>query len=168
MSEVFTLSGWAEWVQSGTGRTLTPFQARAVDVLCCGFGSPWNCPWQWQNVDWNCGTGISVCARGSRLATFDSDGLTRLVIAAHEECVRVEISPATPRLLRVTVHPRGREGGVGRRHPTIEEAIVRLRPKPATSAASEVAAEADALARLTADTSATISRLKARAEQQDA
>lgn len=50
--------------------------------------------------------------------------LTRLVIGAHDECIRVEISPCAFRYLKIEMWPReGREGCISRRHPTIEQAI---------------------------------------------
>lgn len=125
--EPLEVSGWAKWVQSSTRRTLTHFQAKAVDVLCSGFGSPWNCPWDWNNVNWQHGHGVSVCASSHGLATCDHNGLTRLVLAAHEECARVQILPASPRHIRVSVHPRTRDGSLMEGHPTIEEAIAKFR-----------------------------------------
>lgn len=60
------------------------------------------------------------------LATFDHDILTRLVLGAHEYCIRVFIKNGGPRCLKVTLHPRKcREGDVYERHPTIEQAITR-------------------------------------------
>lgn len=128
------LSDWAQWVQGNTQHALTPFQAKAVDVLCCGFGSPWNAPWGWHNVNWNFGRGISVCAHATP-STYDFDYLTRLVIAAHEECVRVEIAPAGPSYLRLILHPRERDGGPMRSHPTIDEAVASFRKRYAKEAA---------------------------------
>lgn len=121
------ISGWAQWVQSNIRRELTPFQVRAVDVLCYGFGSPWNCPWNWEKVNWQWGRGVSVCASGHRLATWDHDGLTRLVFAAHDECVRVDIMPASPSYLRISLHPRERSDRLMEGHPTIEQAVARFR-----------------------------------------
>lgn len=60
----------------------------------------------------------------SSLATFDFDGLTRLVIAAHAYGVRAQVSPCGPRDIRITLHPRkSRSGGFTERHPTILQAI---------------------------------------------
>lgn len=120
-----TESPWADWVEANTKRELTPFEKVAVRVLCLGFGRPWNVPWNWGRTDWHCGGCVSVCAR-STLATYDRDGLTRLVIAAHDYCVRVEISPAMS-YLRIRVHPRSREKLIMSGHPTIEEAIAKFR-----------------------------------------
>lgn len=69
-----------------------------------------------------CGHGWYVNSSAD-LATFDGSTLTRLVLLAHARCVRAEVSPAM-RYLRIAIHPRVREGGGMRRHPTIEEAIV--------------------------------------------
>lgn len=53
-----------------------------------------------------CGTGIEVHVKGHvDLATFDFDGLTRLVIAAHRHHCRIEIA-TTGRHLVLRVHPR--------------------------------------------------------------
>lgn len=63
----------------------------------------------------------------SYLATFDSDLLTRLVILCHDECIRLEIVP-NMRYLKLRFHQRhGREGSVMHIHPTIEQAIAKLR-----------------------------------------
>jgi hypothetical protein len=66
------------------------------------------------------------------LSTFDFDYLTRLVVLAHDRCVRVAIVSSAPRRLGLTLHRRaGREGAMHERHPTIEEAVERMRPRPA-------------------------------------
>lgn len=119
-------SGWARWVESDIKRDLTPFQARAVDVLCAAFGAPWNAPWIWRRADWHWGGGIAVCARTTP-STYDFDHLTRLVIAAHDACVRAEISPASSAHIRIALHARKRDGSRYARHPTMEEAIARFR-----------------------------------------
>ncbi len=61
------------------------------------------------------------------LSTYDFDMLTRLVLGAHEYCLRIEISQGGPGCIKVWVHPReGREGcSMSKRHPTIQQAIDR-------------------------------------------
>jgi len=62
------------------------------------------------------------------LSTYDFDLLTRLVVMAHEECVRVSVRSSGPRLVKICLWPRrGRDGRVDDRHPTIEQAIERVR-----------------------------------------
>ena len=121
-----------EWVEAQIGRELVGFQITAASILCRALGSPWNSPWNWRTVDWNVGGGVSVNmnAYGRGLATWDSDGLTRLVIAAHDACTRVCITPASPTYLKIRLHPRERDSSFMTGHPTIEEAIARFRPAP--------------------------------------
>lgn len=109
---------------------LTEFNRRSIGLLCRAFGTgPWNILVNWDRMKWgnerhtcfivNCGNG---------LATWDSSRLTRLVIAAHDELIRVEVSPRAFRYLAIEMWPRkGREGFMHERHPTIEEAIESFR-----------------------------------------
>ncbi len=70
------------------------------------------------------GTGICMTVFGGRLATFDYDYLTRLVIRAHDEMVRVELDAGGPQGVKLILHKRHtREGIMFERHPTIETAI---------------------------------------------
>jgi hypothetical protein len=73
------------------------------------------------------GDGVTVTV-SSDLSTYDFDTLTRLVVAAHDECVRLSVDHAGPRHMALRFHPRrGREGRMFDRHPTIEEAIATVR-----------------------------------------
>ena len=58
-------------------------------------------------------------------ATFDGDLLTRLVVLAHRECVRVQVEPAGF-YLRISLHKRQRTGATWERHPTLRGALERL------------------------------------------
>lgn len=62
-----------------------------------------------------------------QFSTFDFDGLTRLVITAHDECVRASFRNGPPRQIVLMFHDRQREGGMSQRHPTIEQAIKTIR-----------------------------------------
>lgn len=66
------------------------------------------------------------------LATFDFDVLTRLVVAAHDQCTRLSLRQAGPRHLKLMFHLRQREGRIYERHPTIEEAIASVRGSTAS------------------------------------
>lgn len=64
------------------------------------------------------------------LSTYDFDQLTRLVLAAHRYCVRVEIGGSAPRRVKITLHTRtGRTGFMSCRHPTIYE-VTKSQPIP--------------------------------------
>ena len=73
------------------------------------------------------GYGIEMSV-SSDLATFDFDLLTRLVVLAHDRCIRLEIGSSGPALVRLMLHARkGREGSMFERHPTMEDAINSIR-----------------------------------------
>lgn len=85
------------------------------------------------------------------LATYDFTQLTRLVIMAHDKCVRVEVSAYAPhededvaplddngepperwfpaRALTIAIWPRRREGNFSERHPTLEHAVQAYRER---------------------------------------
>jgi hypothetical protein len=64
-------------------------------------------------------------------ATYDGDLLTRMVVLAHDRCVRLEIRAYHPQSLQIAIHKRSaREGRMFDRHPTLEAAVARLRGNP--------------------------------------
>jgi hypothetical protein len=75
------------------------------------------------------GSGIKLnCTCVSHFASFDFDGLTRAVIMAHDRCIRFEVCPSGPGMLGIVLHKRHcRDGRIDEKHPTIEEAIKKLR-----------------------------------------
>ena len=68
---------------------LTADEERCVLVLC-SLGAPYNLPMDWQRVEWR-DHYIVVRLEGEELATYDFDGMTRLVVAAHRHAVRVAV-----------------------------------------------------------------------------
>ncbi len=64
--------------------------------------------------------------RGS-LATYDFNELTRFVVMAHDQCIRVEINGVSKNVLRISIWKRGREGGMSERHIDLETAITQIR-----------------------------------------
>jgi hypothetical protein len=76
------------------------------------------------------GTGIKVSVYSCRLSTYDFDQLTRLVLLAHDRCVRVELANGGPSRTGVILHRRhAREGCISQQHPTIEKALARHRKR---------------------------------------
>lgn len=70
---------------------------------------------------------IEVCVP-AQLATYDFDNLTRLVITAHDECVRLQVTAGPPRRLKLMFHDRkDRTGAMHERHPTLESAMESIR-----------------------------------------
>lgn len=83
------------------------------------------------NVIKDFGFGAEVLVYGG-LSTWDFNKLTELVVAAHDDCVRVEIEPANFHDLRLIFHPRDRSATDStRRHPTMEEALDTIRKRHA-------------------------------------
>ncbi|MGO8269252.1 hypothetical protein ACC862_24120 [Rhizobium ruizarguesonis] len=109
----------------------TEFTRRAIGLLCRAYGmGPWNIPVTWERVNWRYGNGVSFILNcwGHGFASYDTNRLTRLVIGAHDEMIRVEISPRSFRYLEIAMWPRkGREGPMYSRHPTIEDAVAGFR-----------------------------------------
>lgn len=111
-----------------TRQTMTEAQTACFDLLCEVFHGEHHAPDRVHAF----GRGIKVSVYGSQLATFDFDYLTRLVVLAHDHCIRVEVVPSGPGRVGLALFKRaGRDGSTYDRHPTIEEAITRVRPRAA-------------------------------------
>jgi len=79
-------------------------------------------------VEWDNNQSIAVTV-DTELATFDSDGLTRLVVLCHDRMIRCSIQGLAPRYVRLMFHQRQRRDGGSRweRHPTLEAAAKQIR-----------------------------------------
>lgn len=107
--------------------TLSPFQARVFDILGIVGGGIYNAPIGWDRVNWRgYGKGLAVVWRGS-LSTFDFMQLTRPVFLCHEARIRCEIEVANFGALRLVFFPRVDVGGMGERHPSLDEAVAEFR-----------------------------------------
>lgn len=63
----------------------------------------------------------------SEMATWDFDRLTRLVVLGHDRNIRVGISPFGMKAYVITLHKRQATTDLMTGHPTIEQAIERVR-----------------------------------------
>lgn len=114
-----------------TKATMTADQRACFDLLCKVFHGEHHAP---ERI-YAFGRGIKCHAESHRLSTFDFDYLTRLVVLAHDACVRVEVVSSGPGRIGLVLHKRaGRTGSSYERHPTMEEAIERVRPVLAAAA----------------------------------
>lgn len=78
------------------------------------------------------GSGWAMPIKNS-LSTYDYNHLTRLVLMAHDRCIRVEISPRGMNTMYIILHKRIRESDdMSKRHPTMEQAIEHIRNQPST------------------------------------
>lgn len=74
------------------------------------------------------GQGFSVVTNRGDFATTDFNNLTRLVLMAHEKCIRTEISGSNKfGSITIAIQKRQRHGGLSQSHPTIEQAIEKYR-----------------------------------------
>lgn len=74
-----------------------------------------------------CGLGWQIKDHRSSFSTFDGNKLTRLVLMAHEKCIRVDIQPDNNGIMEIAIWKRKKDGAIDQRHPTIEEAIKSFR-----------------------------------------
>jgi hypothetical protein len=111
-----------------TRETMSPAQLDCFDMLCEVFYGEHHAPERIHAF----GRGIKCSVYGGQLATFDFDYLTRLVILAHDRCIRVEVVQGAPGRVGLALFKRTeREGPMHSRHPTMEQAIANHRPKVA-------------------------------------
>lgn len=106
---------------------LTPFQRRVMDIIGMVCGGIYNAPISWDKTEWNVGGGLFVTLRDSGFATFDFYRLTALVFLCHEARIRCEISAKTRGYFELGFWQRSAEGGMGRRHPNLTEAVEAFR-----------------------------------------
>lgn len=104
----------------------------AVAFFSALYGAPHRIPgskYKGQNVKpW--GTDSWQVAHWGDLSTYDFDILTRLVLLAHDRCVRVSLTPCGPRHIRIGISPRARTDSTHTNHPTIAQAIERFAQRP--------------------------------------
>lgn len=100
--------------------SFTPAQVECINLLADVFGGQHN---MHGKID-HAGDGIVYTFAGDGgLSTFDSNRLTTAVFLAHDRCIRLDISPASSRHLRIYAHKRQPAGSITQRHPTMEQAI---------------------------------------------
>lgn len=95
-------------------------QKYCIQVLQAWAGGAHHLP---KIYDW--GSGVCVNWSGG-VATFDWDGLTRLVLLAHKFLVRVEVSWSGPGLVRIICHRRKASGSISQRHPSLDDLVKRI------------------------------------------
>ena len=99
----------------------TPGHLQCMAAIVEGLGSPWNVLNNWDRCNWyHSAKGAISFAYSRNLATYDSDRLTTLVLAAHRNHVRVEIEPCNMQRVRVIFWPRDPNGdSFCARHPSL-------------------------------------------------
>ncbi|MCD8352561.1 MAG: hypothetical protein LUC93_18315 [Planctomycetaceae bacterium] len=79
----------------------------------------------WDKTDWDWDTGVKfvVAPYWGGLSSYDFAELTRLVFAAHEYGIRVQILPYSQKSLAISMHKRDRGTEPCKRHPTLDQSI---------------------------------------------
>lgn len=72
------------------------------------------------------GYGWSILDRNS-FSTYDFNGLTRLVVMAHDKAFRVELVPKPNNKMLIAIWKRRRDGGMTESHPTLESHVEGIR-----------------------------------------
>jgi hypothetical protein len=117
----------ADWLR-GRGITLSPLGEKAANLLGWVYRGIYHMPTNILRAKWDDPRFVEVILFARPISTFDDDSLTRLVVGAHDLCLRVEIQGASPHCLRLWFSERSREGrDIYHYHPTIEEAVQRVR-----------------------------------------
>lgn len=133
----------ADWIKRAfvPERAMSPLGTAVADLLGDLFFGIYHLNYtslgkvEWGNPHWiafNLDRGI---------ATFDGDELTRLVVLCHDRCLRCDITGKAPRYMELLFHQRQRAGEMYARHPTIENAVARIRSAyiaPPAAAAAEL------------------------------
>ncbi len=81
-----------------------------------------------KRTEWSNESRIDTVIYGS-LSTWDFNKLTELVILCHDNAVKLDISGANIRYLRLSFSKRFREGDISQRHPILEEQMQKVRGK---------------------------------------
>lgn len=111
---------------SGKDAEMTDDQRECYQLFCdLVYGEHHICGKVWARgfgLKWN-STNLT-----GKLSTYDFNHLTRLVVMAHDRCIRVEVDALAPRIIEIIAFKRHkREGCMTERHPTIQEAIMQIR-----------------------------------------
>lgn len=113
-----------DWMRK-EGATLSPLGESVADLLGSLYSDIYHLDRSalfHKRTNWAAVNHIEIVLWG-QFSTFDGDRLTQLVFLAHDRCLRVTVEGAASGYLRITFHPKTREGNSFDRHPTIEQAL---------------------------------------------
>lgn len=119
----------ADWVKSALKvNEMSPLGVAVANLLGDLFGGIYHLEDRdLKKVEWDNDHHIIFVLNWKDLSTFDNGLLTSLVILCHDRAIRCQISARSNKGIELMFHQRSRDGGISERHPTIEEAIQRVR-----------------------------------------
>lgn len=117
----------ADWISEVTRKPISDLGRDVADILGQVYQGIYHLDKQALKVDWSNEDWIEIVIWGC-LCTWDFSHLTNLVIMCHETAIRLELIAAAPNYLRLVFYRRKRQAeATSKRHPTIEEAVERVR-----------------------------------------
>lgn len=119
----------ANWIESAQKKALSDFGVRVADLIGQLTRGVYHVADEVRKMDWGSDHYIEWRTRWP-LATTDSDGLTELVVLAHDRCIRVEIEGCSQWTVKVIFTPRvWGEQDPCLAHPAIEPHIAAIRER---------------------------------------
>lgn len=120
-----------EWLEgqlthARPGCRISPFGKTVAQIIGTTWKGIYHLPqssYLHPRTQWDHDGFIELIIPDQGIATWDFNQLTTLVVLCHDYCIRMQLDNAGMRHLKLRFHKRAREGGVGTRHPTMEEAI---------------------------------------------
>ncbi len=92
--------------------SLSPFQARVMDILGIVGGGIYNAPIAWPTVEWGGDYGGLFVSWSGSMSTHDSAALSCLVFLCHEARIRCEIAAGRPGYFRLGFWPGAADGSI--------------------------------------------------------
>lgn len=82
------------------------------------------CKIKWKKCAWDEDYAHVILCEDNRFGSYDYDGFFRLMVAAHDECIRFYLLPHKKGWFKICFHQRQRTGETSdKRHPTMEDHI---------------------------------------------
>lgn len=114
-------------IKSASKKIPSNLGLKVADLLDDVFDGIYHLESNLNKVNWDCEYYIKINLTMHSLSTYDFSILTDLVILCHDRCLRCELQAVAPKVIKLQFHQRQREGSIFEKHPTIEEAINRVR-----------------------------------------
>lgn len=130
------MANGSDWIKAAYKCEMSEFGIRVADLLGKVFQGIYHLAGPaLKRVDWSDNYRVElhlVESYASDLATYDFDLLTRLVVASHDQCIRISIAPHTFRCVKLLFHSRKRADGqlnISQRMPTLEDHAADIRER---------------------------------------
>jgi hypothetical protein len=118
----------SEWIKSNFKVEMSPFGEAVASLLGDVFLGIYHLKDKdLKKVEWENTSYIKFILHHYDLSTYNPDHLTRLVVLCHDRAIKLSISARSPGRLELFFRRRGREGDWTQIHPTMEDAIHKIR-----------------------------------------